>query len=188
MTLPTVLVGFASFAALGFAALGGLGGGQGSGPKAIGPNDPGNPTPGLPLTLKGPARKDKLVLSEAEWRKRLTPEQFDILRKEGTEPRFCSPLLDVHQKGVFHCVGCDNPLFSTDAKFESGTGWPSFFKPITKDAVWYRLDTTYGRRTEILCAKCDGHLGHVFDDGPRDKTGWRFCMNGGVLKFVPDKK
>ena len=153
------------------------------------PNDPSNPTPGLALTAHGPERKDRLVLPEAEWRKRLTPEQYAILRGHGTEAAFCSPLLDVHEKGVFHCVGCDNPLFATDAKYDSGTGWPSFYQPVTKDAVWYRLDAGYGmRRTEILCAKCDGHLGHVFDDGPRDQTGWRFCMNGEALRFVPKEE
>ena len=181
-------LGLAAVAAFGYASFAGFGEGQKEA-KHVAANDPTNPSPGLELTVHGPDRKDKLVLTEAEWKKRLTKEQYAILRGHGTEAAFCSPLLDVHKKGVFHCVACDNALFSTDAKFESGTGWPSFYQPVSKDAVWYRLDTGYGmRRTEILCAKCDGHLGHVFDDGPKDKTGWRFCMNGEALKFVPDAK
>lgn len=184
-TLLLSAAGVAAFAALGVAVLGG----QSGSAKAVGPNDPQNPTPGLTLTTHGPDRKDKLTLSEATWKKRLTPEQYAVLRGHGTEAAFCSPLLDVHQKGIFHCAACGNPLFATDAKFESGTGWPSFFQPVGKDAVWYKLDTGYGMvRTEVICARCDSHLGHVFDDGPADKGGRRYCMNGEALKFVPDTK
>ena len=134
-----------------------------------------------------PQRKDKLVLSEDEWKKKLTPEQYRILRGHGTEAAFCSPMNDVHKKGTFYCVGCGQALFKTDAKFTSGTGWPSFFQPATKDAVWTRVDNSYGmHRFEVLCSKCDGHLGHVFDDGPKP-TNLRYCINGEVLKFVEAK-
>jgi methionine-R-sulfoxide reductase len=132
---------------------------------------------------KSPEREDKVVKTDAEWQKELTPEQFRILRKKGTEAAFCSPMLDTKEAGVFHCAACDLPLFSTDSKFESGTGWPSFFQPITKQSIWLLEDRSYGMiRTEVLCARCDGHLGHVFKDGPAP-TGLRFCMNGESLKF-----
>ena len=140
-----------------------------------------NEFPGFPTS--SPKRDDKVVKTDAEWQKVLTPEQFRILRKKGTEAAFCSPLLDTKQVGVFHCAGCDLPLFSTDTKFESGTGWPSFFQPVTRESVWLLEDRSYGMiRTEALCARCDGHLGHVFKDGPAP-TGLRFCMNGETLKF-----
>lgn len=130
-----------------------------------------------------PKRKDKVVKSDAEWQKLLTPEQYRILRNKGTEAAFCSPLNDVKETGSFYCVGCDLELFRTDAKFHSGTGWPSFFQPSSNDAIWIKEDRSYGMiRTEVLCARCDGHLGHVFDDGPRP-TNFRFCINGEVLKF-----
>jgi len=148
-----------------------------------------NPTPGLPLTLHGPARKDKVVHTEAEWKKILTPKQYAILRGHGTEAAFCSPLLYKHGDGIFYCVGCGSALFSTEAKFDSGTGWPSFFQPVTKGAVWYKLDTSVGMvRTEVNCSRCDGHLGHVFDDGPADRGGRRYCMNGEALNFKAKKK
>jgi len=137
---------------------------------------------------KSPKRADKVKFSEAEWKKRLTPEQYRILRNQGTEATFCSPFLDNKKKGTYHCVGCNLPLFRTDAKFDSGTGWPSFFQPATKDAVWLRKDLSYGMvREEVLCSRCDGHLGHVFTDGPRDKGGLRYCINGTVMKFVDAK-
>jgi len=130
-----------------------------------------------------PKRADKVVKTDAEWKKILTPEQYRILRKKGTEAAFCSPLLEKHGVGVFHCAGCDLPLFSTDTKFDSGTGWPSFFQPITNQSIWLKEDRSLGMiRTEVLCARCDGHLGHLFSDGPKP-TGLRFCMNGESLKF-----
>lgn len=148
-----------------------------------------NPTPGLPLTTQGPARADKVVHTEAEWKKLLTPKQYAILRGRGTEAAFCSPLLDNHGDGTFFCAACGQALFTTRAKFNSGTGWPSFFQPATKDAVWYKLDTGYGMvRTEVLCSRCDSHLGHVFDDGPADKGGRRYCMNGEALRFEQKTK
>lgn len=174
----------ASVAALGFAAVGGAGDQGSSKAIAVAANDPANPTPGLTLTTQGPERKDKVVHTEADWKKILSKEQYAILRGHGTEAAFCSPLLDNHGKGIFYCAACGNALFKTDAKFNSGTGWPSFFQPATKDAVWYKLDAGYGmRRTEVNCSKCDSHLGHVFDDGPADKGGRRYCMNGEALLF-----
>ncbi|HET6645118.1 MAG TPA: peptide-methionine (R)-S-oxide reductase MsrB [Fimbriimonadales bacterium] len=132
---------------------------------------------------ESPKRKDKVVKTDAEWQKVLTPEQYRVLRNKGTEAAFCSPLLDTHEKGSFYCAGCGLELFTTDAKFDSGTGWPSFFQPVSHDAIWLREDRSYGMiRTEVLCARCDGHLGHLFNDGPKP-TGMRFCMNGEALKF-----
>lgn len=134
-----------------------------------------------------PKRKDKLVLSDEEWKKRLTPEQYKILRNKGTEAAFCGVFYDNHKKGVYVCVGCDLDLFKSDAKFDSGTGWPSFFQPVDKDAIWIRKDYGYGMiREEVLCARCDGHLGHVFNDGPKP-TGLRYCMNSECFKFRETK-
>lgn len=139
------------------------------------------------LNMESPKRKDKVVKTEAEWKALLTPKQFDILRHSGTERPFSCGLLENKGAGVYHCVGCDLPLFKSGGKFESGTGWPSFTEPFDVDNVWYKSDRAYGMvRTEILCARCDGHLGHVFDDGP-PPTGLRYCINGEVLTFVPDK-
>lgn len=135
-----------------------------------------------------PKRADKLVMSEAEWKKKLTDEQYRILRGHGTERAFCGVFHDNKKEGLYSCVGCGNPLFKSDAKFDSGTGWPSFFQPVSFDAVWLKTDRSYGMiRQEVLCAKCDGHLGHVFDDGPRDKTGLRFCINSEILTFTEKK-
>ena len=123
-------------------------------------------------------------LSDAEWRKRLKPAQYDILRKHGTERPGSSPLVSEHRKGTFACAGCDLPLFSSDTKFESGTGWPSFYEPLPH-AVETKTDRSFFMtRTEVHCARCLGHLGHVFDDGPQP-TGLRYCMNGVALKFEP---
>jgi methionine-R-sulfoxide reductase len=130
-----------------------------------------------------PRRADKVVLSDAEWRARLTPEQYRILRSKGTEAAFCSPMHDRKEPGDYHCAGCDLKLFVSDAKFISGTGWPSFFQPAGADVVWTKRDFSYGMiRMEVLCSRCDGHLGHVFEDGPRP-TGLRYCINGEILNF-----
>lgn len=130
-----------------------------------------------------PKRPDKLVLSEEEWKKRLTDEQYRILRGHGTERAFCGRFHDNKKDGTYSCVGCANPVFKSDAKFDSGTGWPSFFQPVTKGAVWTKTDRSYGMvRLEVLCSKCDGHLGHVFEDGPKP-SGLRFCINSEVLTF-----
>ncbi len=130
-----------------------------------------------------PATRETVVKTEAEWKQQLTPEQYYILRQKGTERPFTSPLNDVHDHGVFKCAACGRELFSSDAKFDSGTGWPSFYQPISKEAVRTEEDHSFfSTRTEIVCAGCGGHLGHVFDDGPKP-TGLRYCMNGVALKF-----
>jgi peptide methionine sulfoxide reductase msrA/msrB len=138
--------------------------------------------------LVGPIETDKLLLTDAQWHKRLSDEQFDVLRSKGTERPFCGTLLDNKQEGVYTCAGCGLPLFSSDSKFHSGTGWPSFFQPIAKGNIIEQTDHSYGMtRTEINCARCDGHLGHVFDDGPKP-TGLRFCLNSASLNFTSSDK
>lgn len=134
-----------------------------------------------------PKRKDKVRMTEDEWKKKLTAEQYRILRRQGTEPAFCGAFYDNHKKGTYSCVGCGLPLFHSGAKFDSGTGWPSFFQPVSKDNIWTRSDNGFGMvRVEVLCARCDGHLGHVFEDGPKP-SGLRFCINSEVLTFKEDK-
>ena len=129
-----------------------------------------------------PAKKFEIDLSPAEWKKKLTADQFYILREEGTEPPGTSPLLNEHRKGTFACRGCELPLFPSTTKFESGTGWPSFYQPLP-NAVETRVDGTLGmQRTEVHCRRCGGHLGHVFNDGPKP-TGLRYCMDGVALDF-----
>ena len=138
--------------------------------------------------LTGPVKMAKVELSDAEWRQRLTPEQFGIIRGKGTERPFCGTLLDNKKTGYYVCAGCRLPLFHSNAKFESGTGWPSFFQPVSDENVTEIKDSSHGMvRTEILCARCDGHLGHVFEDGPADKTGLRFCLNSESLDFVDEE-
>jgi peptide-methionine (R)-S-oxide reductase len=119
--------------------------------------------------------------TDEEWRQRLTPEQYSVLRKHGTERPFSGPYLGAKDDGTYRCAGCGNPLFASDAKFESGTGWPSFTEALP-GAVKTIEDRSYGMtRTEVRCARCDGHLGHVFPDGPREAGGLRYCMNGCAL-------
>lgn len=128
--------------------------------------------------------KFEIEKTEAEWRKLLTPEQYNVLREAGTEYPHSSPLNKEKRKGIFACRGCDLPLFSSDTKFESGTGWPSFYQPL-ENAVVDKVDRTFMMvRTETLCRRCGGHLGHVFEDGPKP-TGLRYCMNGLALNFKP---
>ncbi len=126
----------------------------------------------------------KVVKTDAEWKRILTTEQYEVARKAGTESPYSSPLNNIHAKGIFACVCCDLPLFSSKTKFDSGTGWPSFYAPINKINVQEKVDKTLGEtRTEVLCNRCDAHLGHVFDDGPKP-TGLRYCMNGVAMKFT----
>ena len=138
--------------------------------------------------LVGPVESPRLVLTNAEWRKRLTPERFKVSRGKATERPFCGTLLDNHLDGVYHCVGCKLPLFSSTSKFTSGSGWPSFFQPVANENIAQAGDFTEGMaRMEILCARCGGHLGHVFEDGPAP-TGLRFCVNSASLAFTPADK
>jgi len=126
-----------------------------------------------------------LIYDDETWRKRLTPKQYAILRQHGTERPYSSALNNEYRRGVFVCAGCEAELFSSAAKYDSRTGWPSFWMPIAKDAVGESRDTSYGMvRTEIHCARCGGHLGHVFNDGP-PPTGLRYCMNGDAMLFRP---
>lgn len=125
--------------------------------------------------------------SDADWRAQLTPEQYRITRQHGTEPPFTGPYLDEKDPGLYRCVCCDAPLFRSDSKYESGSGWPSFYEPVSPDAITERTDLTHGmRRVEILCSNCGAHLGHVFPDGP-EPTGLRYCTNGTALEFEPEE-
>ncbi len=127
----------------------------------------------------------KVVKTETEWKKLLSPETYAIAREAGTERAFCGAFYDHKKEGIYICVCCELPLFASNAKFDSGTGWPSFFQPVMKDHVEEKTDNSFGmRRVEINCARCDAHLGHVFEDGPRP-TGLRYCLNSESLKFIP---
>jgi peptide-methionine (R)-S-oxide reductase len=126
---------------------------------------------------------EKIKKTDAEWRTQLTPEQYRITRQHGTERAFTGPYWDSKEKGTYACVACGLPLFDSETKFDSGTGWPSFYAPVNKENVAEKADNTFFmRRTEVLCARCDAHLGHVFPDGPKP-TGLRYCMNGHALKL-----
>ncbi len=137
---------------------------------------------------QGSQMSDKIIKTDEEWKKELTPEQYRILREKGTERAFTGNYWDNHEIGTYICAACSTELFESDTKFDSGCGWPSYFEAIDSSRIIYKDDKTFGMtRTEVMCAKCGGHLGHIFDDGP-PPTGKRYCINSGAMKFIKKEK
>jgi len=132
-------------------------------------------------------KTDKIQKTDAEWRQELTPEQYRIMRQKGTESAFTGQYWNNKDEGVYRCAGCGAPLFSSETKFDSSSGWPSFYAPVEQGNVEVEEDRSFGmKRTEVFCSNCEAHLGHIFDDGPRDKTGLRYCINSASLAFDPE--